>query len=314
LTPGLADDGKAVTTGGNASGAPSPAMGTREALIALREATKLAATRRSLGAATGRATESDQGEQEVAHAQIVVRLHELHEALGGVIGGNLQVAAGFISNLLQTLGVAVSPRLTVSYAQLTRSRGDGTTFVSESDLEVVLRCEPPKFEAGDTLLPKKDASHKQADGTYLFQKNRPLPWGVRMVVLGTSQSLFPEPFDLGFHTLPALFNRNLLEERGFAKSHPELLGVASNRSPLSVLEAGPDHLKLEAQTRSANGQDHVPMYFSHDQQPLIGPQCFSQKSACLLVNDPRGVAPAGGGQIQPALLVMLDAALPTENT
>jgi hypothetical protein len=182
--------------------------------------------------------------------------------------------------MLRAHGLAVASDFRVDYDFEPHRDGDGTTYAGAPDLEVVLEqggnCVPPATAlpgvGSVTLLPCERAAAM-----------------VQVRVVGTTAGDFPAPFEVDLGGLPARIDRDALRDSAFGQTHPELLAVASNSSPLTVKIGSGGQPVIHAAVRQVSGRNDVPMYFRADGgEPLRGEHALKERHLRLLVNSPAG--------------------------
>ncbi|MES2946265.1 MAG: hypothetical protein V4772_25625 [Pseudomonadota bacterium] len=214
----------------------APDISKAEAVAHLRKAVALAAA--YVETETGTAIVATRNTpQTVGEAQVIVRLPALNEVLQPLLLQNPAQSALSIAPMVSAQGLKISPGFCVTYAFKPRVTGDGTTYASESDIEVVLRLAGSKNSSHSASGQKTTAPDiskagmsggtampATGTGTALPPRTSPkaVPPALTVQVLGTFQGgalqAFATPFELPFATLPARFDRNALEKSAFAKS------------------------------------------------------------------------------------------------
>jgi hypothetical protein len=256
----------------------------------------------------------------VQAAQLIVRLPEMHAVLAAMLQAEQRSGHSFMRQALAAEGLAVSERLTVAYEFRERAAGDGTSYASDADVELLIlpattatastvsasRAAGP---AGGTLLPGAPSlvSAPAVGGTGTLMPAAPGTL-VRVRVLGTRDAPFGQPLVLRFNTLPARLDRAALEDAGLGKDHAELLQVASNSAPLLLQSVHGGRLTVHAPQRSGADGAPLAMYYRHPSLvPLVGEVDLGPGVQTLLVNAPAGVLDTQSGRTLPALLVELTA-------
>lgn len=286
--------------------AAGPALGSAEAVKLLRAAVQLGAKEFIRGAgniATGVGVA-----RGTAHlARVTVRLQELHATLERLVAADPTGAAAAIEKMLHGEGLACAPGFRVAYNFAPWKAGDGTVRPNQADLQVVLEGRAPGSQASDsgagTAMPQKQpgsGSTNASAGTLMpVILRKP---ALRLRVLGTAQAEFATPFEIAVPRLPARIDRDLLRDSAFGRAHPEMLSVASNSCPLSVVTAQ-GQIAMSGATKSVAG-DMVPMYYrASDRQPLEAGTALPAEGLRVLVNSPDGAFDPATGRTMPALLL-----------
>ena len=246
--------------------------------------------------------------QVVGSAQVVVRLDYLHEALAPMVRDYAAQAAKSIGDMVRAQGLAVAPTFTVSYAYKPRQEVIGTSYASETDVDVVLRLNGAT--AGPLEPTLDDADLGTAMPVRTLTPTQPAAAGIQMRVLGTwmggKLQPFAKPFELPVATLPARFDRAALAAAGFASVHPGLLVVASNSCPLLINRGEDGVVRLQVAARTAAHGGSLPMYYQAETLiPLAGEEALGSAALQVVVNDPSGVVDAASGKMLAALVVEL---------
>jgi len=256
----------------------------------------------------------------IARATVTVRDAGLHAAYKTLIRDDLAGTAADVRRTLAQLSVSSEPSFAVVYVYQPRNSGDGTRYGSDADVEVELHSHLKTASSGQgsvlptsgapTLMPRASsaapangASNALADATLLPGAGPAL--SIR--VLGTTAGKFDHAFELRFASLPARFDRAALDRAGFGLQHAQLLRVASNTSPLTVLRNAAGQIALRAGSRAWQEGRSLPMYYDAGScQPVEGEHPLPAQGWRLLVNSPEGVPEApGSSRMLPALEIEL---------
>ncbi len=95
----------------------------------------------------------------IAMARVVVRLKDVHDVLGPMVLGNLDLAAVSIGVMVRAQKLPLAPAFKVSYDYKPRYETEGTIYAHEADVEVVLllnaaqRLEPQRVDPNATAMP-----------------------------------------------------------------------------------------------------------------------------------------------------------------
>lgn len=289
---------------------PTPAIDLRLAAKALRDAVANATE----------FIEPTEAGSAMARATVTVRDAGLHAAYKTLIRDDLAGATADIRRTLTQLHIRTEASFAVVYAYQPRNSGDGTRYGSDTDVEVELHsraiaASPTQGSvmptgAAPTLMPRASGtthadspSSTTADAT-LLPGARP---ALSIRVLGTTAGGFDSAFELRFASLPARFDRAALERAGFGLQHAQLLRVASNSSPLTVMRNAAGQVVLHAGSRAWQEGRTLPMYYDAAScEPLEGEYPLPAAGWRLLVNAPEGVPEApGSSRMLPALEIEL---------
>jgi len=301
-----------------------PRMPAAEAAAHLRAAVT--------AAAKGHAAQGRSGPWE--EAEVLVRLAALDTTLRPLVEVNLAHSARSLAQQLASQGQRVAPGFAVRYTYRAPATGEGTSYASDSDLEVLLnraarpagpptppvqpmpQVRPQKFRQEPSFGVEPSAAQSAFEPTALppqwpdaeitLLPQSALRPALVLRVLGTLDSDFDTPLELRFATLPARIDRTALARAGLGARHPELLAVASNRAAL-VVESGPDGcLQVLAAQRDVPGGAPLPMYFDAGTlRPLPTAAALPADGLRVVVNDPAGLVDATTGRHLPALVLML---------
>lgn len=311
---GAASADQQTRSAGPAPRKSPPTTSAREAVAHLRKAVELAA--RYVETDTGTAVAAGStAVQQIGEARVIVRLDNLHGVLGPLVSMDATKAAQSIGPMVRASGLATADAFKVSYSYVPRVAGDGTAYATESDVEVrlilasalVSSCTAGRSAASEstalacgTLMPAPATAQREATPALTLR------------VLGTLHADFAQPFVMHFASLPARFDRQALEQAGFARAHPGLLQVVSNSCPLHIRAGeGGEHGEqgewlLDAGTRSVPGGLSTPMYFMPDTLTgLTSPLRITSARQRLIVNAPSGVHDPVSGRVLPALVIEL---------
>ena len=298
-----ATEGQAVSPSKQPTVQNKPAISNAAAVNFLRQAVEQAAKYKVTETSTALVSEAEATQQQMQHAQVIVRLDNLHAALSPMLQGasNAAHAGKFIGDMLRTLGLAVAPTFTVAYTYQEREQTDNTSLANETDVEVVLQ---------------KHTSHEP---TYTLgvedQTAMPAP-ALTIRVLGVwvagKLQAFEEAFVLNFAALPARFDRNALAQAGFDMAHPQLIKVASNRYPLSISQDAHGVVQLQNSDQLGECGSTGSMYRQADTlTPLREQSALRPGRLQVLVNDPAGVVDPSNGRHLPAMVIELESFVST---
>lgn len=297
---------------------PQPAVSRILAVKLLREAVRKATAfvETDTGTAIGVGREADA--HALGRARVIVRQESLHQVLEPLV----QQDPRAIALMVKAAGLALTSNFSVVYSFEAVKPGDGTGYANESDVEVRLilgaeRSDPanvPRVKSGTAMpIVSARAQHPVAGGTAMpVATGHAANQGVTVRVVGTLAQTFAQPFDLGFASLPARFDRTALEQAGFDQVHPGLLAVASNSCPLVIRRGPSGALLLNATARGGNAGVENPMYFSPDSlNPLKGELTWLDSYAPIVVNAPGGVQDPATGRMLPALVIEVWQGVPS---
>ena len=263
------------------SPAPQPAVSAAQAAAVLRQAVATAARDQAARAQHG----------PWAHAEVRVSLQTLDESLRPLVMGDLARSQESIAQQLSSLQQPVTPWFTLHYVFRAPTMGEGTSYSSDHDIEVLLRSVPYEPELGvgsappvtPTLLPQDAAS----EATLLPDSARPMTLRARLT--GTLEGAFEQALELPLSSLPARIDRETLARAGLSGVRPELLALVSNRAPLRIAAGRHGALELHAARRDGSDGPPVPLYFARSTlAPLPAVTALPPGGLDVVISDPAG--------------------------